>query len=100
MSCRAEFTFWRRTWKCLSKQIPNDFHCLQSWGKLLPHHLITPRRDRRAKAVAQRFAQHGAATDRFEIGEHTNELPDLDQNKEKKPTADFGRRVEFFGFGS
>ena len=54
--------------------------------------------ENRAKAVAQWLAQHGAATDRFEIGEHTNELPDLDQNKQKKPTTDFDRRVEFFGF--
>jgi outer membrane protein OmpA-like peptidoglycan-associated protein len=54
----------------------------------------------RAKAVAQWLTQHGAAADRFEIGEHTNELPDLDQNKAKKPAADFDRRVEFFGFGS
>ena len=52
----------------------------------------------RAKAVAQWLAQHGAAADRFEIGEHTNELPDLDQNKEKKSATDFDRRVEFFGF--
>ncbi len=54
----------------------------------------------RAKAVSQWLAQHGAAAERFEIGEHTNELPDLDQNKSKKPPADFDRRVEFFGFGS
>ena len=52
----------------------------------------------RAKAVSQWLSQHGAAADRFEIGEHTNELPDLDQNKAKKPAADFDRRVEFFGF--
>ena len=56
--------------------------------------------ENRAKAVAQWLTQHGAATDRFEIGEHTNELPDLDQNKEKKPATEFDRRVEFFGFGS
>jgi outer membrane protein OmpA-like peptidoglycan-associated protein len=52
----------------------------------------------RAKAVAQWLAQHGAAADRFEIGEHTNELPDLDQNTAKKPATNFDRRVEFFGY--
>jgi outer membrane protein OmpA-like peptidoglycan-associated protein len=54
----------------------------------------------RAKTIAQWLTQHGAAADRFEIGEHINELPDLDQNKEKRPATDFERRVEFFGFGS
>ncbi len=54
----------------------------------------------RAKAASQWLTQHGVAADRFEIGEHTNELPDLDQNKSKKPAAEFDRRVEFFGFGS